>query len=503
MPPVVPESAGSESKASITLREVLDKNDVIQVLDNDVIIVAPKKFAETVSMRELGTASVSPFTSNLRSEYNWELQGLQGLLNYDKMRKNDGTVRGTLRQIKTPVLQARWFVEPASESTRDQNAAAFLTWCLEEALSMPFGQLIQECLLMLEFGYYMFEKVWGEGVWNNRNVMYWKKLAPRHPVDVIDWEYDKNGGPNGVLFTPPDNLYNVDPIPIPIKKLLVFSFDKEAGNIEGISVLRSAYKHWYYKEQLYKIDAIQKERHGIGVPIIQLPPNFSPEDKVLAQEMGRNVRTNESANIVLPPNWIFTFAELHGNPVDALASAQHHDLQIQKNIMAPFLDNPATSDQMATFNAACRFIADMIADTFNKYAIPQLIAYNFSRVGTPKLRVTNIGSKTDLRTLSFALRNFVGAGLITPDERLENYLRDMSDLPAADPKTARSIAAPQLVQAQPKQVTIDANGNPVQVPSTPSIPVPGLPRQSTAAGNQQGQNAGNNARVGNDQSGAA
>jgi len=413
------------------------------------------------------------------------------------MRKGDGTVRGTLRQVKTPILGARWFVDAASETTRDQNAADFVWWNLTKAMTIPFGQIIQECLLMLEFGYYMFEKVWTEDRWNNKDVLRWQKLAPRHPTDVVEggWKFDKNGGPLAVLMENPD-MFTADPIKITIDKLLVFTFDKEAGNIEGISLLRSAYKHWYYKEQLYKIDAIQKERHGIGVPCIKLPPNFTPADRALAQDMGRNLRTNEMAHVVLPPAWDIMFLKLEGQPVDALKSAAHHDLQIQKNIMAPFLDKPVGADEMGTFNAACRFIADIIADTFNKYAIPQLIAYNFERVGVPQLRATNIGSKVDLRTLSFALRNFAGANMIQPDDRLEKYLRDISDLPPQDLKTRRIIITPQAAggldvpQAQP------AGGA-----ARPTVPIPGPPRQSTAAGMQQGVNPGNNGRVGIDQSG--
>jgi hypothetical protein len=490
------EAEGSESnllseERAVALRDVLYENDLVAVTD-DVIVVAPKKLAEDgPELRELGAASHSPFTSYLRAEYNRDLMGSQGLQKYDQMRKSDGTVRGTLRQIKTPILGARWFVEAASESTRDQNAADFVWWNLQKAMSISFGQVIQESLLMLDFGYYMFEKVWNEGRWNNRDVLYWKKLAPRHPVDVVDggWHYDRNGGPASVDMVNP-KPYVADPINIGIEKLLVFSFDKEAGNIEGFSVLRSAYKHWYYKEMLYKIDAIQKERHGIGVPCIKLPPNFTRDDKALAQAMGRNLRTNESAHIVLPPNWEVMFLKLEGQPVNALKSAEHHDLQIQKNIMAPFLDKPVGADEMGTFHAACRFIAGIIQDTFNQYAIPQLIAYNFERVGVPILRATNIGSKADLRTLSFALRNFVGANLVKPDDRLEKYLRDIADLPPIDPATIREVVTPQAAQGNQGGSGTATGAN------------VGPPRQSTAAGMDQSRNAGNNGRVGADRQGA-
>jgi hypothetical protein len=466
-----------------SLRELLEQNVLVEVTDDGVILLAEP------DLRELGTASPSPFTTWMRAEYNAELMGINGLRKYDEMRKSDGTVRGTLREVKTPILGARWFVDAASESVRDQNAADFVWWNLQEAMSISWGQIIQECLLMLEFGYYMFEKVWIEDRWNSKNVLKIKKLAPRHPTDVVDWYFDKNGGPDYCEMTPPPDDQRGDPIKIDIDKLLVFSFDKEAGNIEGISLLRSAYPHWYYKTMLYKIDAIQKERHGIGVPVIKLPPNFTSDDRVLAQAIGRNLRTNETAHVVLPPNWELMFAKLEGQPVDALESARHHDLQIQKNIMAPFLDKAVGADEMFTFHAACRFIADILTDTFNHYLIPQLIGYNFERVGKPKIRASGIGSKADLRTLSFALRNFVGAKLIEPDLRLETYLRDISDLPPKDEATARR-----------ELVTPQAPGGGRQA-AVPTVPVAGAPRQSQADNMKQAQTAGNNGNVGRDTSG--
>lgn len=437
--------------------EVLSKYDVVSVEPNNghpYVIVAepsgdtgPKLLADTsmVDIHEIGTSSPSPFTSSTRKEYNHELAGLRGLEVFDKMRKSDGAVRGTLRLVKTPVLAARWFMEPKTDSTRDQNASDFVWRCLTDEMSISWSQVLVEALLMCDFGYYMFEKVWEERVIDGKTRMVLKKLAPRHPMDVKKWKYDANGGPSACVFYPP-NLNGFEPdITIPIDKLLVFTFDREAGNIEGISVLRSAYKHWYYKEQLYKIDAIQKERHGIGIPIIKLPVGFGPEDKSIAENLGRNLRTNERAHVVLPPNWELIFAKLEGHVVDCLTSIDHHDAKIHENVLGGFLDSSSTTkeEDQVMFLKATRFIADVVCDTFNMYLIPDLMKYNYDKVGTPKLRARRIGESADWRTLSFAVRNLIGAKALTPDERLENYLRDEMDLPKLDKDTIREVATPQ------------------------------------------------------------
>jgi hypothetical protein len=193
------------------------------------------------------------------------------------------------------------------------------------------------------------------------------KLAARHPMDIREWLWDENGGPDafvmenisiqgtGNTFSQPaltsfnipnaavtnhiNQNYNptFDPraVMIPITKAIIFTLEKEAGDLRGVSILRSAYKHYYYKDTMYKIDAIQKERHGIGVPIIKMPLGFSDTDKALAENLGRNLRTNERAHIVVPMNWEVAFAKLEGQPVDCMKSIEHHDMKIKSNISGP------------------------------------------------------------------------------------------------------------------------------------------------------------------------
>jgi hypothetical protein len=500
-----------EDAPRVDLTAMLATHDVVGVGDengHEYLVISPRVLSETaVDMRELGNSAPSPWTAWVRSEYNEELRGLNGLRVYDKMRRNDGTVRGTLRLIKTPVLSANWFMKPASDSAKDKKIADFVWKNLTQWQSVSWSQFLTESLLCLDFGHYMFEKVYarGEDVTSDplaKGKIVWKKFGPRHPMDVKEWLFDDNGGPksvtvynqggpstllNGVMMSSPP-FPRVQEATIPISKMLVFSFDKEGGNIEGISVLRSAYKHWYYKDNLYKIDAIQKERHGIGVPIIKLPEGFKDSDKRLADEIGRNLRTNERAHIVLPPRWEIMFAKLEGQPVNALESAEHHDKQIRANVLAPFLDNASTTkeEDQAMFLKGTRFIADVVIDTINKFAIPQLVDYNWSRVGSgyPQLRARRIGEQADWRTMSFAVRNYVGAGIIRPDDKLEEALRDEMGLPPADVATIREVATPQNpaggkdAGGKTEDGKSVGSGGDTNKPKKPAPPQVGPPRQT-------------------------
>jgi hypothetical protein len=469
----------------ISWEEALEKYEFVdRIVDdtgNSVAVIMADRTSTTntnsnPAYAEIGSTSPSTYLSFLRQEYNPDLRETQGLRTYDKMRRSDSTVRGTLRLMKTPVLAARWFVKPASDSPKDKKIADFVSWNLFKGMTNSWPQLLTETLLQLEFGYYMFEKVWTSNHPMKPGMVCWQKFAPRHPLDVIYWEFDDKGGPSGV------QMYNysvLTQVLIPIDKLAVFTFDKEGGDMTGLSLLRSAYKPWYYKQQLEKIDAIQKERHGIGIPIIKLPPGFSPGDRALADQLGRNLRTNERAHVVLPPNWDILFAKLEGQPVSSLDSLNYHDNQIMMNVLGTFLGtaeartHTGKDDDRTLFIRSTRFLAQCVADVFNSYCIPQLVDYNFSRVpnGYPELCARRIGEEEQWRTTSFTVRNLVGAGVLTPDDELEDALREETDLPPRDPKTARNIASPQ--------------GAPIEGQATAPQAAAGAGAQRPAPANQQ------------------
>jgi hypothetical protein len=231
-----------------------------------------------------------------------------------------------------------------------------------------------------------------------------------------------------------------------------------------MSVLRSAYKHWYFKENLYKIDAIQKERHGIGIPIIKLPMGFKEQDVKLAQNLGRNLRTNESAHVVLPPNFELMFVKLEGQPVDALASAKHHTEMIFQNVLAQAIYASAEGDaqsMMDLFYKSTRYIADLVRNVINMYCIPYLVMANWGIEDYPELRVRRLGDTAEARTISFALRNLVGAGIIRVDDKLEDWSREIIDAPRVDKASIRVVATPQQPNVGPPRQAQAANTRPM------------------------------------------
>lgn len=391
---------------------------------------------------EMGFIDPSPFTAWTRLEHVPELRGRAGIRTFYDMSRNDGAVRAGLRIIKTPIQGADWYIEPASESVLDQNIAKFVEKCLFEDQETLWERFIEDCLRSIDYGFFSFEKVWQWDLAAGKIKI--KSLTPIHPLDVQGWNYAPNGELVGLTMEPLNGQDFTKKIEIPYSKLLNIVFEMEGGDLRGTSILRSAYKHWYYKDILYKIDAIQKERHAVGVPVIKLPMGFTAEDRTLANELGRNLRSNERAYITAPENWEIYFAKLEGQPVDPIPSIEHHDQKIYEGILAAFMGSKVISpESMDTFYKSTRYVAKVIAACINRWVIKDLVDINFLRKGGyPKLKVRRMGEWEDLRTMTFALRNLVGAKVIIPDDELENWARNQMDLPDADPDTSREMGGP-------------------------------------------------------------
>jgi hypothetical protein len=447
---------------------------------------SPRRLADVPTvdpmMGELGRASVKSstnYSSLAREEYNPEFRGHLGLDKYDKMRRQDAATRSALRILKTPINGATWFIQPAEESKKHKKIADFVEWNLTSGMTYSWSTVLREALNMLDYGFYPFEKVYNFRDFKGKNTLYLKKLASRHPLDLIEdgWDYDSNGGPLG------GNFYNFPGGPghvfIPIEKLSVFTFDFEGGDLNGLSILRSAYKHWFFKEQAYKIDGIQKERHGIGIPIIKLPMGYTTQDKLDAHEIGKHLRTNEKAHVVLPPNWEIFFAKLEGQPVSALETAKHHAQMIFTNVLAQAIweagGSTGTESSMELFYKSTREIATIMANVLNSYVIPDIVRANWDVDIFPELKVRRLGDMSEAREMSFAVRNLVGAEVLQVDDRLERWIREILDAPGHDPETKRELKA--LIN----------KGGPQQAPAE-------LPRQAPAGKQKKGAGSTNNGR---------
>lgn len=393
---------------------------------------------------------------------------------YEEMANSDSAVDVSLRAAKTPVMGADYFIEPFDESPEGLLIAEFVQFNLLHGTNAPFLLIMEDILRMYEHQFSVLEKVYEEREWapakegaNRRKYTMLRKLAPRPTPTIREIKYDDNGGPVGVV----QNAIRADGKPeeveIAIEKLIIFTNNKKGGNLEGKSLLRTAYRPWYFKTNLYNIDGIQKERHGMGFPTVELPAGYKQADKTAALELVQNIRTNEFGGAVLPPKWSLKFLELPGQPVDVMRSIEHHNGAIMLNTMTQFLllglegsgGGRATSgSHQDMFNKSLRYVGNLICDTINLYCIPYLVGYNFDSDKFPKLRVRNIGETKDLQQWASAMANLKAQGLINYTPETEVWVRTIVDAPLTPGK-------PVEENAQKGDVTSQNDGNSLADPS--------------------------------------
>lgn len=366
---------------------------------------------------------------------------------FELMSSNDAAVDVSLRAGKAPVLGADFFMQPFSADQADLEISEFVRFNLFEGMTSPFLSVMDDILRMYEYGHSLLEPVFEPRQWsptrtgaNRRNYTMLRKLSIRHPTTIKEYLYDDNGGPAGVVQTAIMANGSTKDIEIPIDKLIIFTLNKRGGDVTGRSILRTSYKHWYYKDHLYNIDAIQKERHALGIPRVALPMGYTDGDKAAAIELVQNVRANEEAGFVQPPGYVMDFVKPEGGLVDVMKSIEHHNGMIMLNVMVQFLllgiqdaggGGRATSgSHQNMYEKALRSIGQNICQAFNLYLIPKLVGYNFDTDRFPKLQVRNIGEGKDIQMWASAMSNLISQEAITVDLETEQWIRQQVDMPA-------------------------------------------------------------------------
>jgi len=289
----------------------------------------------------------------------------------------------------------------------------------------------------------------------NDNRVGWRKWPVRAQETLQEWMIDERGGIQGMVQTDPavGAMFR-----IPIEKAILFRTTTNRNNPEGYSLLRNAYRPWFYKRRIEEIEAIGIERDLAGLPMAYVPPEYlsntaTPSQKVVLQAITnivQNVKRNEQEGIVFPAaydeqgNRIFDLTLLSASGTrqfDTGAVIQRYDQRISMSLLSDFL--LLGSDRVGSFalgttkvdlwTLAVDSIAKTIAETVNQYAIPRLLKLNAMR--TDKMPYLTYGqvSSVELTEVADYVSKLVGVGAIMPDRTLEEHLRTLGDLPDGDP----------------------------------------------------------------------
>lgn len=435
---------------------------------------------------EIGRIGQKRFGGTFYEEFLRELRGKKGIETYREMAENDDTIGAILFAVEMLIRQATWTVEPAGDTPKDKEAAEFVEQCMHD-MQDTWTDTISEILSFLTYGWSFHEIVYKRRMGKTKNpqtrskyndgLIGWRKLPIRAQETLYQWEYDDQDNLIAMTQLPPPD-YGL--ITIPIEKAMLFRTKSRKGNPEGRSILRNAYRSWYFKRRIQEYEGIGIERDLAGLPVFTAPedtPIWDDTDPDMIklrtgmEDMVRKIRVDELAGIVKPHGFEFELLSSGGNKqFDTNAIIQRYDTGMAMTVLADFIflghqqvgSFALSSDKTELFAMAIGAYLDIICETFNSQGIPPLIDINGSHfegiTDYPKLAHGDI-ENADIQKLATYIKDMTGVGILVPDDALEDYVREVANLPerTADTREVNPQREKQKNQNEPPDVSPEEN----------------------------------------------
>jgi hypothetical protein len=467
--------------------------------------VVPIAKAETPA--EIGFTGLRQYGGQIREEFLPALQGLRGSLVFREMRENDPVVGAILRAIEMLIRQVRWSMAGATDNADDRTAAEFVESCLYD-MADTWPDTLASILTFLPFGFSVHEELYkrragltddpATSSTQNDGRVGWRKLAPRAQETIERWIFDEKTGE--MLAAVQRDPNGGGTATLPWSRMLLWRTTVEKGNPEGRSILRTAYRPWYFKKRIEEVEGVGIERDLAGLPTIWVPHTYllnsaSAAEKSLVtdlEQLMRTIRRDEREGVILPMmrddkgNALFDFKLLATGGTRQFNTTEivsRYDARIAMTVLADFimLGHAATgswalsSSKTHLFATALGSWLDVVCETFNRYAIPRLMRLNALRHSEPPRLEHGDVESADLTELSDYLTKLVGVGLITPGPELERVLLRQAKLPESQIEQDLTIDDVQPVGDEGAAVPAQEDGEGGPTPTAGAQPQPGAP----------------------------
>ncbi|NAZ37162.1 hypothetical protein [Rubellimicrobium sp. CFH 75288] len=279
-------------------------------------------------------------------------------------------------------------------------------------------------------------------------------LALRAQTSITRWDVDDRTGEIRGLWQQP---ISGPEIYLPAEKILLFRTTEERNNPEGRSLLRSAYRDWYFKKRIEEIEAIGVERDLAGLPVALMPSRFfaadaDPAEKRLLQAwqtLVTSIRRDQREGVIIPSD-----RDASGHPLfdlkllssggartfDTTRIIDRRSRAMATSVLADFLflgqqavgSFALSSDKTALFATAVGAFARSICAVFNRRLVPLLWEANGWKPDALPMIVCGDIENPNIADLAQLLGVLAGAGAtLFPDRELENHLRKLMGLPLA------------------------------------------------------------------------
>lgn len=427
-----------------------------------------------VNFRQLGTTGLRRHGPYVYEEFLPELRWPRAGKVYQEMSDNDAVIGAILYLAEMLIRGATWTVEPGGKSDKDKEAAEFLQSCMDD-MDMSWANTISEILSMLTYGFSFHEIVYKvrRGP-NEANKKYrskysdgrigWRKLPIRSQVSLDGWDFEDDGDVSAFIQVAEPDYHRVT---IPLSKGLLFRTRVSRDNPEGKSLLRNAYRAWFFKKHFEEIEGIGIERDLAGFPVLTAPDQmdlWNEDDtsmvalRARAEELVASVRRDSEEGVLLPHGWdLKLLTSGSSRQIDIGATIERYDKRIAITMLSDLVllgeksGSFALADtKQSTLAAALQAQVSNIADVFNTKAVPQLFKFNnFGALENLPTIVPGQIQSPSLKEMALMLRamNLKIAG----DMPLLNYLRRITGMPELSDEEFKNIYEKQA-SSEPRTV---------------------------------------------------
>ena len=229
---------------------------------------------ERVNYKQLGSTGLRRHGGYVYEEFLPNLRWPRAGDVYQEMADNDPVVGAILYLAEMLIRNAEWTTEAASDKSEDVEAAEFLYSCMHD-MDMSWADTISEILSMLTYGFSFHEVVYkirrGPHERNSKfrskhsdGKIGWRRMPIRSQDTLHEWMFDDEGDIKAFVQHNPNTSKIVV---IPLSKGLLFRTRVSRDNPEGKSLLRNAYRPWYFKKHIEEIEGIGIERDLAGFSV--------------------------------------------------------------------------------------------------------------------------------------------------------------------------------------------------------------------------------------------
>lgn len=425
----------------------------------------------------IGTSGLRAYGGYVQEEAERDLRGLNGSRIYREMSDNDPIVGAVLFAITMLIRQVEWRVQATDDSPEAEGAKQFVEEVMHD-MSVSWNSVITEVCSMFTYGYAPMEIIWkrrlgpdstdpsGRSVYNDRKIGI-RTLSLRAQNTIPKWEMDPHDGSIIGVWQQP---YDRGMVCIPIEKMLLFRTTEERNNPEGRSVLRNAYRPWFFKKRIEEVEAIGLERDLAGLPIAYIPSNYLMQgadklDRQVAEEYKRLIRSikrDTHEGLVLPStrdssgNLMFEIKLLStggSRQFDTSKVIERYNKAIATSVLADFIflgqgstgSFALSSNKTEIFATAVGAYTKGIAEVFNRHLLPRLWKLNGMDHEVMPTLVPGDLEKPDLTALGEFVSKLTASGAtMFPDRELENHLRQAAGLPLAPEESMGEDFVPDM-----------------------------------------------------------